>query len=147
MVLMLFRVQLTFHMNAKIRWAQPHEGLAVQSILRNQSVALATQANWLLPLGPYWLLYCDPNPVGCINVNPGMPVGRLEWLTVIKDLPKRKYACAIRDLCYAGIAVLKQGGSQLVSGYVADHDTKWKRVIERRGLFPVESGTLYMKEL
>ena len=131
-------------MNDRIRWAYPHEGLVVQSILLNQSVALAKQVNWLLPLGPYWLLYCDPDPMGCINVNPGMPVGRLEWLTVLKELPRRKYACVIRDLCYAGMHILKSQGSQKVAGYVADHDAKWKQVIERRGLIPVEQGTLYM---
>lgn len=134
-------------MNANIRWALPHEGPLVQSILANQNVALAYQVNWLLPLGPYWLVYCAPNPVGCINVNPGMPVGRLEWLTVIKELPKRTYACAIRDLCYAGMSVLKQGGSQMVAGYVNDEDLSWKRIIEKRGLIPTEHGTLYIRGL
>lgn len=134
-------------MNDKIRWAYPHEGPVIQSILLNQNVALATQVNWLLPLGPYWLLYCDPDPVGCINVNPGMPVGRLEWLTVMKELPRRYYACAIRDLCYAGMAILKGQGSQAVAGYVNDQDASWKRVIERRGLIPTEHGTLYMRGL
>jgi hypothetical protein len=134
-------------MNGKIRWALPHEGLVVQSILLNQSVALAKQVNWLLPLGPYWLLYCDPHPVGCINVNPGMPVGRLEWLTVLKELPRRQYACVIRDLCYAGMRILKDQGSQKVAGYVNDQGNGWKRVIERRGLMPTEHGTLYMGTL
>ncbi len=133
----------TFRMNAKIRWAQPHEGLVVQSILLNQNVELAHLVNWLLPLGPYWLLYSDPDPVGCINVNPGMPVGRLEWLTVKKGLRKRDYACAIRDLCYAGMAILKSQGSQMVAGYVNDQDTSWKKIIEKRGLVPTEHGTLY----
>ena len=131
-------------MNGKIRWALPHEGPLIQAILANQHVALATQVRWDLPLGPYWLVYCAPDPVGCINVNPGMPVGRLEWLTVVKEVPKRVYACAIRDLCYAGMSALKQGGSQVVAGYVADQDSSWKRVIERRKLYPVEHGTLYM---
>lgn len=131
-------------MDGKIRWALPHEGLVIQSIMLSQKVDLATQANWLLPLGPYWLLYCDPDPVGCINVCPGMPVGRLEWLVVSPDIPKRKYACAIRDLCYAGMAVLQQGGSQFAAGYVADHEMSWKRVIEKRHLVPIEHGTLYM---
>lgn len=131
-------------MNAKIRWAQPHEGPLVQSILHNQNVALADQVNWNLPLGPYWLLYCDPDPVGCIAVNPGMPVGRLEWLVVKKGLSRRQHALAIRTLCYAGMLVLKQQGSQLVAGYVADHMKGWKQVIERRGIVPEEHGTLYM---
>lgn len=134
-------------MNDKIRWAQAYEGPLIQSILLSQRVSLAHQVNWLLPLGPYWLLYGDPDPVGCINVNPGMPVGRLEWLTVMKDTPRRTYACAIRDLCYAGMAVLKQGGSQFVAGYVNDQDTSWKKVIEKRHLVPVEHGTLYMGRL
>lgn len=133
--------------NPYIRWAVAEEGPLIQSILLNQRVALAHQVNWNLPLGPYWLLYCTPHPVGCINVNPGMPVGRLEWLTVRDDVPRRVYACAIRDLCYAGMAALKQQGSQVVAGYVADQDVTWKRVIERRGLIPVESGTLYMRGL
>ena len=131
-------------MNAKIRWALPHEGIVVQSILLNQNVELAHQVNWLLPLGPYWLLYCDPDPVGCVNVNPGMPVGRMEWLTVKKELPRRQYACVIRDLCYAGMHILKGQGSQVVVGYVSNDHKGWKKVIERRGLRPVEDGTLYM---
>lgn len=131
-------------MNGSIRWALPQEGTLVQSILHSQNVALATQVDWTQPLGPYWLLYCAPDPVGCINVNPGTPIGRLEWLTVIKDIPKRQYACAIRDLCYAGMEILHQGGSQMVAGYVSDAYPQWKRVIERRRLMPIESGTLYM---
>lgn len=133
--------------NDKVRWANHDEGLVVQSILENQSAGLAQWADWTLPLGPYWLLYCDPDPIGCINVNPGMPVGRMEWLCVKKETPRRVYACAIRDLCYAGMAVLKQGGSQYVAGYVADHETSWKNVIERRQLVPVEHGALYMGRL
>lgn len=131
-------------MNANIRWAFDHEGPVIQAILANQGVSLATQVDWTRPLGPYWLLYCTPDPVGCVNVNPGTPVGRLEWLTVMKEVPKRQYACAMRDLCYAGMAALHQGGSQLVAGYVADLYEGWKRVIERRKLVPIERGTLYM---
>lgn len=134
-------------MNDKVRWAFDHEGPVIQSILLNQKVQLATLVNWNAPLGPYWLLYCDPYPVGCINVNPGTPVGRLEWLTVMNTVPKRTYACAIRDLCYAGMAVLQRGGSQFVAGYVADQDYSWKKVIEKRHLVPVEHGTLYMGRL
>ena len=132
---------------AVIRWAEVHEGPVVRSILQNQGVTLAYQVDWTRPLAPYWLLYCAPLPIGCINVNPGQPVGRLEWLTVRKDVAKRVYACAIRDLCYAGMSALKQGGSQVVAGYVNDQDVSWKKVIERRGLVPVEHGTLYMRRL
>lgn len=134
-------------MNANIRWALPHEGPVVQSILLSQHVDLATQVNWLLPLGPYWLLYCAPDPVGCISVNPGMPVGRLECLTVMPTVPKKQYACAIRDLCYAGSAVLKQGGSQLVAGYVSKEYPSWKKILEKRHSVAVDEGTLYMRRV
>lgn len=130
--------------DGKIRWALPHEGIVVQSILLDRGIDLAKQVNWLLPLGPYWLLYCDPDPIGCINVNPGMPVGRMEWLTVKKSVGRKKYACIVRDLCYAGMGALKSQGSQVVAGYVAHEHKGWKRIIERRGLIPVEDGTLYM---
>lgn len=77
-------------------------------------------------------------------VSPSMPVGRLEWLVVKKGLRKRQYAMAIKRLCYAGMAMLKQQGSQAVVGYVAHPEASWKRIIEKRGLFPTEDGTLYM---
>lgn len=136
--------QLISPMNAKVRWAWEHEGPTVQAILEDQKVDLARQVNWLLPLGPYWLLYCDPDPVACLMVNPGTPVGRLEWLTVIRSVSKRKRAIAIRELMFAGGNILKYGGSQVVVGYLADHETGWKKVVEKRGGFPVEHGTLYM---
>ena len=58
----------TSPMNANVRWAWEHEGPIVQAILEDQKVDLARQVNWLLPLGPYWLLYCDPDPVACLMV-------------------------------------------------------------------------------
>lgn len=141
------RDRSTLPLNDKIRWAWDYEGPVVQDILRSQNVALASQVNWLLPIGPYWLLYCDPDPCGCINVNPGTPVGRLEWLTIRPSLTAKQYAIAIRDLCYAGMAVLKQGGSQLVAGQVSDDYPSWAKIIERRGLIPTDHGTLYIRSL
>ena len=130
-----------------IRWALDNEGLVVQDILASQNVDLAHQVDWSRPLGPYWLLAVVGEPVGCINVNPGTPVGRLEWLTVRPTVPRSVYARACRDLCYAGIAVLRQGGSQLLASYVNDTDIGWKRVIERRKTIPIEHGTLYMRSV
>lgn len=140
----LMRVGSVLSMNVKIRWALPHEGLVIQEILQSQNVDLAGQVNWLLPLGPYWLLYCDPDPLACLLVNPGTPVGRLEWLTIHTKATKRQRALAVKELCYAGGRILKQGGSQLVAWYLNDENEKWKKIVEKHGGFPIERGTLYM---
>ena len=131
-------------MNDKIRWCYPHEGPIIQDILQSQNVALATQANWLRPLGPYWLLYCDPDPVACLMVNPGTPVGRLEWLTIHKEATRKQTAKAVKGLCYAGGHVLREQGSQVAAWYLTDEQESWKRIVEKHGGFPVEKGTLYM---
>ncbi len=130
-----------------IRWAYPYEGPLIQSILQSQNVALADMADWTLPLGPYWLVAVLDEPVGCVMVNPGQPVGRMEWLTVIPTLGKKQYATTIRDLCYAGLNTLKSQGSQFVAGYVSDTYEGWKQIIENRGLEAHEAGTLYLGRL
>ncbi len=131
----------------RVRFAGPDEGPVIYSILKSQHVTLADVADWAQDIGPYWLLVETDRPLGCIMVNPGRPVGRLEWLTVRPDVPKKQYAVACRDLCYAGFEVLAKGGSQFMACYIADHDQSWKQITERRGCMPVEHGTLMMKRL
>ena len=132
-------------MKDEIRWAYPHEGPVLYDILKDQNVPLVDWVDWTQPLGPFWLLLIKGlNPVGCINVNPGTPVGRLEWLVVKKSVPKRQYAIAIRDLLYAGATILQSQGSQIVAGQICDHEKGWQRVLQRRKFFPTEPGTLYI---
>ena len=131
-----------------IRWAYPNEGSLIQSILQSDQNALAGLVDWSLPLGPFWLVaFLGMEPVGCINVHQGHPIGRMEYLIVNPHLAKRQKAILSRDLCYAGIAVPKQGGSQMLATYINDTDIGWKHVIERRHSIPMDHGTLYMRKV
>ena len=134
-------------MNAKIRWAKPDEGWIIQTILESRQVPLATWADWSKPIGPFWLILETDIPIGCINVNPGHPVGRLEWLVVRKNIPRRMYACAIRDLGFAGVEILRQQGSQMIACQIVEHEQGWQKVLQRRGFIQTEPGALYVGRL
>lgn len=130
-----------------IRMAHPHEGPVIHDILASQSVTLATQADWTKQIGHYWLVAETTHPVGCLCVHPGQPMGRLEWLTVKPDVPKRLYTLICRDLCYAGLNTLRTMGSQLAAGYIANHDASWRFIAERRGWERGEAGRLMTKRI
>lgn len=137
--------QSTSPTSVKIRLVEPHEGPVLQAIMRQRNVPLAEWVNWSLPIGPFWLLAVkDDLPIGCICVSPGHPVGRLEWLVVRDDIPYKDFACAIRDLGFGGMAMLKSQGSQLVACQVDQSETGWQRVLQRRGFIPTSPGTLYV---
>jgi hypothetical protein len=80
-------------------------------------------------------------------VNPGTPVGRMEFLAVHPSLSARQTALVIRDLCYAGMAVLQKNGSQCVGSYIADLDVRWHQVVSRRHFVPMEHGTFMLRRL
>lgn len=137
-------VQLTSSTSVKIRLNRPEEGPILQAIMRQQNIPLAEWVDWSKPLGPFWLIAETDHPIGCINVNPGHPVGRLEWLVVRNDIPHKEFSCAIRDLGFGGMAMLKSQGSQLVACQVDQSETGWHRVLQRRGFTPTSPGTLYV---
>lgn len=130
-----------------IRFARPDEGPVIAQIMLAANVELGRQADWSQPLGPFWLLACYDEPVGCINVNYGTPVGRMEYLSFLPSLTKRQQALVCRDLSYAGMKALKECGAQFMGSYIADTDTSWAEIARRRSCVPVEHGTYYMKRV
>lgn len=88
--------------------------------------------DWSANIGPYWLVAeHDGDPVGCIQVCPGIPVGRLEFLSVPVDLSKRIKAMAVKRLLDAGRTTLKLAGSQMITGILHEGLEGYQRVLER----------------
>lgn len=126
-----------------IRVATTDEGPLIGWFLKQTPYA---SLDWDRPLSGTWLLAEQGNtPVGCVAVNPGIPVGHMDLLCIDPSLSKKQRALLARDLSYAGLEYLKQMGSQAVKIYIADQERGWQQVVSRRGCLPIDRGTIFLK--
>ncbi len=130
-----------------IRFALPHEGPVIQALFQAKGLPLADWVDWTKPLAQNWLIAEFDQPVGCIMLNYGTPIGRMEFLVVLPGLSRRIKASVVRGLCYAGMEQLSRHGSQLVASIISLQSSSWQRVAERRGGRVVDTGHLYLKRL
>lgn len=130
-----------------IRFALAHEGPVIQALFQAKGLPLADWVDWAKPLAQNWLIAELDQPVGCIMLNYGTPIGRMEFLVVLPGLSRRVRAEVVRGLSYAGMAHLARHGSQLVASVVSLADPSWQRVAERRGGRVIDTGHLYLKRL
>jgi hypothetical protein len=62
-------------------------------------------------------------------------------------LPKTLLAVAVRDLIYAGMALLKRHGSQVVTALISDEYPGWDTLVKKRGGILLDRGVFCVKEL
>lgn len=99
-------------------------------------------------IGPYWLVAENgAGIVGCLQVLPGKPIGRLEFLVVDDSLRHRERATIARDLGIQGYATLKLAGAQAASNMVNFRNKGLKRILKRRGARIMTSGNMFIKRL
>ena len=97
---------------------------------------------------PYWLVAENGvGIVGCLQVLPGKPIGRLEFLVVDDSLRHRERATIARDLGIQGYATLRLAGSQAASNMVPFNNKGFKRILKRRGARVMSSGNMFIKRL
>ena len=85
--------------------------------------------------------------VGCLQVLPGKPIGRLEFLVVDEALGHRERATIARDLGIQGYATLKLAGAQAASNLVDFKNKSLKRILKKRGARVMGSGNMFLKRL
>ncbi len=97
---------------------------------------------------PYWLVADeDDEVVGCVQVLPGLPIGRLELLALDEDLTHRQQAVIVRDLLEHGAATLTLGGAQLAAGLIPFTHKTYKRILKKRGCVVIATGNMLAKPL
>ena len=97
---------------------------------------------------PYWLIAGMYGvAVGCLEVLPGKPIGRLEYLSVSDDVDQRSRAIIVKSLCYAGMMTLKAMGAQAQSIVVGHEHKGFKKALKNRGHVVIGSGNLMLKDL
>lgn len=128
-----------------IRLARPHEGLVIQRLVRDGGGPAWDWLDWEQAT-PYWLIgEVDGEPKGTIMVNPGVPFGRMEYLSIAPDVTFRHKARLCRDLSYTGIATCQRMGSQAVVSNIDSGDALWKQIATKRGWVPTGEGSYMMK--
>lgn len=94
---------------------------------------------------PYWLVAIyESRIIGTIQVCPGGPIGRLEILYVMQDVPTRVRKLATYMLLEAGARTLKLGGAQVVGGIVSFDMKYFKNFLRKRGAVTALTGNLLM---
>ncbi len=97
---------------------------------------------------PYWIV-AESNGLilGAIQVCPGLPVGRLEFLAVEPEVSSHLRGRLVRGLVLHGSATLKRMGADGAAGSVPFEMKSYKRVLKKRGAVMIMSGNTFMKRL
>ena len=97
---------------------------------------------------PYWLVATVNGEImGCLQMCPGKPVGRIELLSVHKDMGPRKRASIVQGLVYDAMAALKVSGSQAVACLINLESKSFKRILKKRGAVVLASGNLLIRRI
>ena len=92
----------------------------------------------------WWIAEFSGEPIACIQMLLGRPVGRLESLRVVAETPPRLKAEAIKALVKSACAGLYLTGSQGVMSFVQFENKGMKRFLKRSfGARVLESGNVF----
>lgn len=131
-----------------VRLAMNEDGNVIKGLL--DTFILESQlddVDWT-DIYPYWLIAeSDGYPVGCIQVCPGKPIGRLEMLAVDQSLPHPVTAKIVQALLLQGLATLRKMGSQLASGMIPFEMKQYKKILRKRGAVVIFAGNALIKRL
>ncbi len=126
------------HRRVLIEIAWPEDGEAISKLARECGFELEGM-DWSR-LGSHWLV-CKwrGEIVGAIQILLGLPIGRLEILSIASQLGVVQRSLVIRELVIAGLAAHRQYGAQSVAGTMSEQFTK---ILERRNGVVVDRGNV-----
>ncbi len=100
---------------------------------------------------PYWLVaekrgLVEGDTVGCIYVVPGLPFGRVDFLSVDPGLRKSVRRWVVWGLIQSAMASLKAQGAPMFHCLLNDDSImrwEWDALLERSGLVELDRGHIY----
>lgn len=129
------------------RLAEDHEGPVLGDLFR-RSGGNDWGADWTRGVYPYWMVTDTVPIVGAVCVMPGKPFGRVEYLLTDPELPLRWKAIIVRDLCYAGLHLLKRHGGQFALSQIENaHATFLPAILKRGAVELVTEGPTIIKKV
>jgi hypothetical protein len=129
-----------------VRLALDCDGEAVRKLVQKQHGALDT-LQWDR-IAPYWLVAeIGGVIVGALQTCPSRPIGRLEMLSLARDLCPRAKAVTVKALAMAGMSVILGHGAQQVQMFVPEDLTEYRAILESRGAVVLDTGHMLAKRL
>jgi hypothetical protein len=129
----------------RLRVAEPRDG---------EEIGRLIQTDWKIDgvdwskCGANWLVAEFGGEVcGCIEILPGHPFGRVEFLGLSDALPQRHRARVARALLRQGIATLKVFGCAAVSSIIPRELESYRVILGRRGCVSIGDGEIVMRRL
>jgi hypothetical protein len=98
---------------------------------------------------PYWLVAeKDGKIIGCLNVAPSKPVGRLDFLALDDSLSPHTRSKAVRGLILQGMATLLAGGSTASVSIVPFELKSYKKILKKHfDATVIGQGNMIIKRL
>lgn len=125
--------------------AQNEAGETIRGLVKDNGFFY--EADWS-DIYPYWLIATHEGEiVGCLQVLPGKPIGRIEMLATKTSLDKLKRANIAWRLYVTAVSMLRTQGSQVASSIVLFNNKGVKRSLKKRGANVEGQGNIMMMEI
>lgn len=125
----------------RVRYARDSEGSAIAQMVHSCHDHVPV-AEWA-PIYPYWLAAeHDGEMIGCVQVCYSAPVGRLEFLSFLPNLPYRTRALAVKALLGLGELTLRKTGAKAIAGCLGFEQKGFKEILKGEGCRVVMSANV-----
>lgn len=131
-----------------LQLAQPAHAPAIRKLIKVDQMEGLEHLDWS-NLGGQWLVVLkgEEKVVGCIQVLPGRPIGRVDFMVLDDSLSHRERAEATSMLIEQVTMLLRMAGVGAMISVVPDDPDGWPVVLERRGWAPVGDGMMMIRRL
>lgn len=129
-----------------VRFARDGEGMMIAQMVHSSHEAVPNVL-WA-KVYPYWMVAeHDGEVIGCVQLCYSMPVGRMEFLSFLPNLPYRTRALGVRALLELGILTLRKSGAQAIAGTVGFEQASFKNILKAQGCTVLASGNVIAKRV
>ena len=116
----------------RVRYARDSEATAIAQMVHSSHEAVPV-LEWK-KVYPYWLVSeYEGEAVGCIQLCFSAPIGRMEFLSFIPNLPHRTRALSVKALLNFGSLALKRDGAQVIAGCLGHDQKGFKDILKAEG--------------
>ncbi len=134
-------------MPLSVRFAHPQEGPRLHTLFREAHSLIADWVDWTQPLGQNWLLAETDHLVGCVMLNYGAPIGRLDYMTIHPAASHTLRARLVYRLAMTGMDTLRRHGSQYVACLASQDHPEFTAILTKRGGHITDHGPMIMKRI
>lgn len=130
----------------QVRFARDGEAMAIAQMVHCSHDAVPN-VRWD-KVYPFWMVALkDGDLIGCVQVCYSQPIGRMEFLSFVADLPYRTRALAVKALLNLGTLTLRESGAQVVAGCLGFEQKSFRDILKAEGCIVLMSGNTLAKRV